>query len=132
MGKQQTFTFNLPSPEYRRFMDFIAAHRKTTPGKVLCRFIRDAVFNDLDEAASKKAHEALAINSDLPIEAVEWVHGSQASDWQKLARAIGEEKAIEYQQKFLPVWDKIMSEIDEKEGLKCFDIERRKELEEAE
>jgi hypothetical protein len=132
MKERPTFTFRLPSPQYRRMLDFIAADEKTTPGKVLSRFIYCHSWDVMDKQASIKAHEKLAIGSGIPIEAVSWVRGSHTADWQKLADAIGVKKASEYQKKFLPLHHELIEEIDKAAGLDYSNLERRYELSEEE
>ena len=123
MGKQETFTFNLPSPQYRRFLDFIAEAEKTTPGKVLCKFIHEYVWDVMDKQASEKAHKELA--EKFTGQFVSWVRGSNMNHWQKLANTIGAEKAMIYQLAFLPIWEKYVREIDEAAGLDFSDLSNR-------
>jgi hypothetical protein len=113
-------------------LDFIAAHEKTTPGKALSRFIHSYCWDVMDEQASITSHTELALSSGIPFKAVSWVRGSHTEDWQELSKAIGLEKALEYQKKFLPLHHEIVHEIDEREKLDYFDVERRHELSEDE
>jgi hypothetical protein len=132
MKERPTFTFRMPSPQYRRMLDFIATHEKMTPGKVLSKFIHEYAYDVMDKQASLKAHEELVMHSGIPFDSVSWVRGSHTQDWQNLTLAIGEEKALEYQKKFLSVWSRILHDIDESEGLDYFDTERRYELSDEE
>jgi hypothetical protein len=132
MKEKPNFNFRLSSPQYRRMLDFIATYEKTTPGKVLNRFIHEYTYDVMDKQASLKAHEKLALDSGIPFEAVSWVRGSHTADWQKLASTIGLEKASEYQKKFLPLHHEFVREIDKTAGLDYFNLERRYELSEDE
>jgi len=116
MGNQVTFTFNLPSPQYRRFLDFIAEDEKSTPGKVLCKFIHEYVWDVVDKRASEKAHKELVTESSDKL-FVSWVRGSNMNHWQRLANTIGADKAMIYQVRFLPLWEKYVREIDDAAGL---------------
>jgi hypothetical protein len=119
-----TFTFRMPSPQYRRRLDFIATHEKMTPGKVLSKFIHDYAHDVMDKQASLKAHEELVMHSGIPFDSVSWVRGAHTQDWQNLASAIGEEKAVEYREKFMPIWSRVAYIIDECNELGCF-VENR-------
>jgi hypothetical protein len=134
MKKYQTFTFNLPSPQYRQFLTFIARDEKTSPGKVLCKFLHCQAWKVIDKQASEKTHKELAMEfaNEFDFETVSWLLGSCTSHWQKLSRTIGQEKAIAYQEKFLPLWDKYTHEIDKAAGLDYFNLERRYELTDTE
>jgi hypothetical protein len=52
------------------------------------------------------------MESGIPLKDVSWVLGSHAEDWQKLAAAIGSEKALEYQNKFIPIWKENVNETE--------------------
>jgi hypothetical protein len=101
-------------------LDFIAADEKVSPGKVLSKFIHGYAYDVMDKQASLKAHKEIAIDSGIPLDSVAWVRGAHTKDWQNLAQAIGEEKALEYQKKFIPLWNKIIHEIDESNELGYF------------
>ena len=122
MNEKTCFAFRLASPQYRRFLDFIAKGQNMTPGKVLNRFIYSTVYEVMDEQASKQAHKQLAMGFDLPIEAVSWVCGSRSDHWTKLAAVTGKEKALEYKNRFIPLWDELIKEIDGREGLNYFGL----------
>jgi len=134
MGKQQTFTFNLPSPQYRRFLDFIAKEEGTTPGKSLCKFLHWHTWSLIDKKASEMTHKELAMEfaNEFDIDTVSWILGSCTDHWQRLSRTVGPEKAKAYMDKFLPLWSQHTHEIDKEAGLDYFDIARREELSETE
>ena len=134
MKKYQTFTFNLPSPQYRRFLDFIAKDEKTSPGRVLCKFIYQQVWDVIDKQASEKTHKELAMEfaNEFDFETVSWLLGSHINHWQKLSRIIGQEKAMAYKEKFDPLWEDYTREIDKAAGLDYYSLERRYELADAE
>jgi HD-GYP domain-containing protein (c-di-GMP phosphodiesterase class II) len=120
------------TPRYKRYLEFIAADQGISPASLINKFIFEETYTVMDKQASLKAHEELAINSGIPFDSVSWVRGAHTKDWQNLAQAIGEEKALEYQKKFLPIWSRILHEIDESKGLDYFDLERRYELSDEE
>ena len=129
--KNPNFTFRLASPQYRRFLDFIAKDEKTTPGKVLNRLIHREVHEIIDARASEKAHKELSMKfaADFDIKTVAWVRGSRSDHWQRLSRSLEEGKAEKYQKAFLPLYDKYYDEIDKAAGLDYRNYERRRELE---
>jgi hypothetical protein len=116
------------TPRYKRYLEFIAADQGISPALLINKFIFYETYNVMDKQASLKAHEKIAISSGIPFEAVSWLRGSHSADWQKLAAAIGEKKALEYQEKFLPLHHELVREIDEREKLDYFNLERRYEL----
>ena len=127
--EKMNFNFRLAAPKYKRFLDFIAEDGRTTPGKALNNLIHKTVYEIIDKKASKRAHEGLAMEfTTLDIGFVSWILGSHMDHWQRLSNTIGLEKAVAYQEKFLPLWDKYCDEINEAAGLDYFNAERRTEL----
>jgi hypothetical protein len=129
-GKNPNFTFRLASPQYRRYITFLAEAEKTTPGKALNILIHKTVYEIIDAQASQKAHKDLAMeySGEIDIDTVSWILGSRMDHWQRLSITIGMEKAIGYQKKFLPLWEKYCDDIDKTEKLNYFDAERRADL----
>jgi hypothetical protein len=110
--------------KYKHYLEFIAADQGVSPAIFINNFIYHETYTVMDKQASLKAHEELAITSDIPLDSVKWVRGAHSGDWQNLARAIGEEKASEYQKKFFPAWSRILHKINEAAGLDYPDLER--------
>jgi len=124
-------SFRLASDFYRNMLDYLAADQAVTPAIILNKLIHNAVNEALTYYASKAAHEKLAIECELPIEQIRWVKGDSTSDWQRLAQNIGQEKSIQYMNQFLPVFNEIAKEIDQKHDLHFFDVSTRFEPSEA-
>ena len=128
--EKMNFNFRLAAPKYQRFLKFIAEDGRTTPGKALNNLIHREVYEIIDAKASKKAHEELAMEfaGKLDIAFVSWILGSHMDHWQRLSNTIGQEKALDYQKKFLPLWDKYCGKIDAEAGLDYFEPHDREEL----
>jgi hypothetical protein len=131
--ERPNFTFRLSSPQYRRFLDFIASDKGVTPGKILNELIFERVDVVLSFRASEKAHKEVdpEFAHEFDTAAFSWLDGGVSRHWTKLTSIIGYEKAKSYQDRFLPLYHKFYDEISEAAGLDYRNLERRWELAES-
>ena len=128
MNESVPCSFRLASPYYKRMLDYLSKDQNISPSVLLNKLIRDAANDALNFYASKAAHERHALKSGIPIEHVSWILGDTISHWQRLAQNIGEEKARDYMNKFMPTYYETIEKIDREEELGLYDLTRRNEL----
>jgi hypothetical protein len=128
--EKPNFTFRLASPQFRRFLDFIASDRGVTPGKILNELIHERTHMVLSFRASEKAHKEVDSEfvGEFDVAAFSWLDGGISRHWSKMTNTLGYEKCKKYMDRFLPVYHRFYDEISEGAELNYRDLERRWEL----